>query len=166
MIWREPGTRALSGAKHCRKRPLQRWPVTYLGRDSNEWPNRPLRVRWGFRHSCPISLRNPTPSCAAFYCCNGYRRDIYGDNARPHRARLVRSYLESETIPQMTWPATSPDLNPIKHVGKTDCRSHCASRHPPRAATSLVTRIGITTTTSDQRYYCQRASSLSSIHFS
>ncbi|GBN93972.1 hypothetical protein AVEN_212310-1 [Araneus ventricosus] len=33
--------------------------------------------------------------------------------ARPHRARLVRSYLESETFPQMAWPARSPDLNPI-----------------------------------------------------
>ncbi|GBL89147.1 hypothetical protein AVEN_255269-1 [Araneus ventricosus] len=39
-----------------------------------------------------------------------------GDNARPHRARLVRSYLESETIPQMAWPARSSDLNPIEHV--------------------------------------------------
>ncbi|GBO43338.1 hypothetical protein AVEN_58363-1 [Araneus ventricosus] len=38
------------------------------------------------------------------------------DNARPHRARLVRSYLESKTIPQMAWPAKSPDLNPIAHV--------------------------------------------------
>ncbi|GBN18027.1 hypothetical protein AVEN_41403-1 [Araneus ventricosus] len=38
------------------------------------------------------------------------------DNARQHRARLVRSYLESETIPQITWPAISPDLNPIEHV--------------------------------------------------
>ncbi|GBN29681.1 hypothetical protein AVEN_225955-1 [Araneus ventricosus] len=38
------------------------------------------------------------------------------DNARPHRARLVRSYLESETIPQMEGPSISPDLNPITHV--------------------------------------------------
>ncbi|GBM47358.1 hypothetical protein AVEN_66105-1 [Araneus ventricosus] len=36
-------------------------------------------------------------------------------NARPHRARLVRSYLESGTIPQMTWPARSPNLNLIDH---------------------------------------------------
>ncbi|GBN39589.1 Transposable element Tcb1 transposase [Araneus ventricosus] len=42
---------------------------------------------------------------------------IFMDNkAHPHRARLVRSYLESETIPQMSWPARSPDLNPIEHV--------------------------------------------------
>ncbi|GBN09799.1 hypothetical protein AVEN_61083-1, partial [Araneus ventricosus] len=38
------------------------------------------------------------------------------DKAHPHRARLVRSYLESETIPQMAWPSRSPDLNPIQHV--------------------------------------------------
>ncbi|GBN09562.1 hypothetical protein AVEN_143850-1 [Araneus ventricosus] len=38
------------------------------------------------------------------------------DNACPHRARLLQSYLESETIPQMAWPARSPDLNPIEHV--------------------------------------------------
>ncbi|GBO07990.1 hypothetical protein AVEN_14121-1 [Araneus ventricosus] len=37
-------------------------------------------------------------------------------NALPHRARLVRSYRESETIPQMAWPARSPDLNPIEHM--------------------------------------------------
>ncbi|GBM85168.1 hypothetical protein AVEN_226227-1 [Araneus ventricosus] len=38
------------------------------------------------------------------------------DNTRPHRARLVRSYLESETNPQMAWPARSPDLNTIEHA--------------------------------------------------
>ncbi|GBN43588.1 hypothetical protein AVEN_21159-1 [Araneus ventricosus] len=38
------------------------------------------------------------------------------DNARPHRAQLVLSSLESNTIPQMAWPARSSDLNPIEHV--------------------------------------------------
>ncbi|GBN97181.1 hypothetical protein AVEN_65847-1, partial [Araneus ventricosus] len=38
------------------------------------------------------------------------------DNAHPHSARLVWSYQESETIPQMAWSARSPDLNPIEHV--------------------------------------------------
>ncbi|GBL78611.1 hypothetical protein AVEN_65199-1 [Araneus ventricosus] len=68
----------LSGTKHRRKRPLQRWKVTCLGSDNKEQPNRPVRVRRGFRHSCLISRQNPTPSYAAFYRCNGYRCDIYG----------------------------------------------------------------------------------------
>ncbi|GBO30755.1 hypothetical protein AVEN_87417-1 [Araneus ventricosus] len=106
----------LSDVKHRRKRPLQRWRVICLGRDSNERPNRPIRVRWGFRLRCPISRRNPTPSFAAFYRCNGYRLDILWTITPPYRARLKRSYLESETIPQMAWPARSPDLNPIEHV--------------------------------------------------
>ncbi|GBM36238.1 hypothetical protein AVEN_71946-1 [Araneus ventricosus] len=38
------------------------------------------------------------------------------DNARPAYSTIVRSYLESETIPQMAWAARSPDLNPIEHV--------------------------------------------------
>ncbi|GBL74179.1 hypothetical protein AVEN_231061-1 [Araneus ventricosus] len=90
-------------------------------------------------------------------------------NAHPHRTRLMRSYLVSETILQMTWPARSPDLNSIEHVGhvgKTDCRSQWASRHPPRAPISLTTGMGITATTSDQRHYCQHALPLSSMHFS
>ncbi|UYV66409.1 MAP4K1 [Cordylochernes scorpioides] len=38
------------------------------------------------------------------------------DNARPHRARLVNEYLQSENIRRMDWPPRSPDLNPIEHV--------------------------------------------------
>ncbi|GBO35114.1 hypothetical protein AVEN_18789-1 [Araneus ventricosus] len=38
------------------------------------------------------------------------------DNTHPHIARLMRSYLESETIPQMECAAGSRDLNPIEHV--------------------------------------------------
>ncbi|UYV81694.1 hypothetical protein LAZ67_20002009 [Cordylochernes scorpioides] len=38
------------------------------------------------------------------------------DNSRPHRARLVNEYLQSENIRKMDWPARTPDLNPIEHV--------------------------------------------------
>ena len=38
------------------------------------------------------------------------------NNARPHRARLVRNFLEREGITRMDWPACSPDLNPIEHL--------------------------------------------------
>lgn len=41
---------------------------------------------------------------------------LQDNNARPHRARLVKQYLEEETTVCMEWPALSPDLNPIEHV--------------------------------------------------
>ncbi|GBM51354.1 hypothetical protein AVEN_110807-1 [Araneus ventricosus] len=85
------------------------------------------------------------------------------DNARSHRARLVRSYLESKTIPQMARPARSPDLNAIEHVWDMLERRIAGRIAGPRAPT---TGTGITATTSDQRHYYQHISQLSSMHFS
>ena len=38
------------------------------------------------------------------------------DNIRPHRARVVTEYLESEGIDRMDWSVRSPDINSIEHV--------------------------------------------------
>jgi hypothetical protein len=38
------------------------------------------------------------------------------DNARPHRARIVQHVLQQEAVQTITWPAMSPDINPIEHV--------------------------------------------------
>ena len=55
--------------------------------------------------------------------CLPYARRVYGnnfqlqdDNARPHRALLVREFLDAEDVQQMPWPACSPDMNPIEHA--------------------------------------------------
>ncbi|GBO07586.1 hypothetical protein AVEN_237169-1 [Araneus ventricosus] len=108
----------LSGPKHRRKRPLQRWRVTCLGRDSNERSNPLLRVRWGSVTAVRYrdEILHPLLSTRPFVAAKGTDAIFMDDNARPHRARLVRSYLESETIPQMAGPARSLDLNPIEHV--------------------------------------------------
>ncbi|GFX92540.1 transposable element Tcb2 transposase [Trichonephila clavipes] len=36
------------------------------------------------------------------------------DNARCHRAVLIDDFLETENIQRMSWPANSPDINPIE----------------------------------------------------
>ena len=39
------------------------------------------------------------------------------DNARPHRARIVQHFLQQEAVQTIpSWPAMSPDMNPIEHV--------------------------------------------------
>jgi hypothetical protein len=44
-------------------------------------------------------------------------RPVYmDDNAKPHRSRAVTTYLQSEVVTSVPWPAMSPDLNPIEHI--------------------------------------------------
>ena len=44
-------------------------------------------------------------------------RPVYmDDNARPHRSRAVTTYLQSEAVTSVPWPAMSPNLNPIEHI--------------------------------------------------
>lgn len=38
------------------------------------------------------------------------------DNAPVHRARLVKNYLEENSIKTTTWPAQSPDMNIIENI--------------------------------------------------
>ncbi|GFU59972.1 transposable element Tcb1 transposase [Trichonephila clavipes] len=51
------------------------------------------------------------------------------ENARRHRANIVDECLQSEKITRMDWPAYSPDLNPIEHVGDMLGR-RITARHP------------------------------------
>ncbi|UYV74088.1 hypothetical protein LAZ67_11002072 [Cordylochernes scorpioides] len=63
------------------------------------------------------------------------------DNARPHRARLVNEYLQSENIRRMDRPARSPDLNPLEHVWDALGR-RIGARHPsPRTLVELRTAL-------------------------
>ena len=41
---------------------------------------------------------------------------LVDDNARPHRAHRVDSFLEDHGISRMDWRACSPDMNPIENV--------------------------------------------------
>ena len=38
------------------------------------------------------------------------------DNARPHVARICRQFLNRNNVNVLSWPAVSPDMNPIEHI--------------------------------------------------
>ncbi|GFS99273.1 transposable element Tcb2 transposase [Trichonephila clavipes] len=60
------------------------------------------------------------------------------DNARPHRANIVNECLQSEDIMRMDWPAYSPNLNPIEHVGDMLGRRNAAHQTPPTCLPGLL----------------------------
>ncbi|UYV75553.1 K02A2.6-like [Cordylochernes scorpioides] len=71
----------------------------------------------------------------------GHHLILMGDNARPHRARLVNEHLQRENIRRMDLPARSPDLNPIEHVWDALGR-RIGARHPsPRTLVELRTAL-------------------------
>jgi len=39
-----------------------------------------------------------------------------GDNARPHRARIVREFRQQKTIDTFQLLAMFPDMNPIEYI--------------------------------------------------
>ena len=49
---------------------------------------------------------------------------LMDDNVRPHRARIITTFLEDNEIQRLEWPAMSPDLNHLENIwGILDRRS-------------------------------------------
>lgn len=71
----------------------------------------------------------------------GENFELMHDNARPHVARITTDYLEEVGIRVMSWPARSPDLNPIEHMWDT-LKQKVRARNPvPTTLGELETAI-------------------------
>ncbi|UYV65665.1 hypothetical protein LAZ67_3005028 [Cordylochernes scorpioides] len=66
---------------------------------------------------------------------------LMDDNARPHRAGVVDTFLQNHAIARMNWPARSPDLNPFEHVWDNLGRRISSLQPPPRNTHELETAL-------------------------
>ncbi|GFW76153.1 transposable element Tcb2 transposase [Trichonephila clavipes] len=63
---------------------------------------------------------------------------IFIDDTAPcYRVVLIVDFLETENIQRMSWPANSPDLNPIEHGSDMLGRQIATLSHPPSFVTEL-----------------------------
>ncbi|KFM70162.1 Transposable element Tcb1 transposase, partial [Stegodyphus mimosarum] len=63
------------------------------------------------------------------------------DNARPHTARIVKSFFAAQQVQLLPWPACSPDMSPIEHVWDVIGRRLARDPRPVASAGLLGGRV-------------------------
>ena len=65
---------------------------------------------------------------------------LQDDDALPHRGCVVNEFIQQFNIRRLYWPANSPDLNPMEHIG--DELGRRVYRHnPPQTLVQLRQRL-------------------------
>ena len=68
------------------------------------------------------------PFARGFFRSNFVFQD---DNATPHRARAIMTFLEDQDVEHLPWPARSPDMNPIENLWAEVTRRMNSILHQP-----------------------------------
>ncbi|KFM83131.1 Transposable element Tc1 transposase, partial [Stegodyphus mimosarum] len=67
------------------------------------------------------------------------------DNARPHTARIVKSFFAAQQVQLLPWPACSPDMSPIEHVWDVIGRRLARDPRPVASADELWVVVTVST---------------------
>jgi hypothetical protein len=97
-------------------------------------------------------LQDYVPSSRDWYEMDPDKFIFQQDNARVHTAIVVQNYLKRSNIKLMTWPANSPDLNPIEHVWAFMKRKLDQYLEPAKSLEELWDRIQDVWTTLDDQF--------------
>ena len=65
---------------------------------------------------------------------------LQDDNALPHRGRTVNEFIRQFNIRRLDWPANSPDLNPMEHIGD-ELGRRVYRNNPPQTLVQLGQRL-------------------------
>ena len=65
------------------------------------------------------------------------------DNDPKHKSQMATSYLEDQDITVLSWPAQSPDLNPIEHLWDHLKRKLGEYEQAPGGILELWERVGV-----------------------
>lgn len=113
-VWRQPGNlerlRAYQEVYSYQGGTVMVWGGIQMGRRTD------LVLLDGFVNAASYRDSILQPVVLPYAAEIGPNFQLMHDNARPHTARLVREFLETENINVLPWPAQSPDLNPIEHI--------------------------------------------------
>ena len=64
------------------------------------------------------------------------------DNAKPHRARVIKAVVDNSGIRTLPWPSRSPDLSPIEHAwDELGRKVRDSYDHPPSTLQCLAHRL-------------------------
>ncbi|KFM56978.1 Transposable element Tc1 transposase, partial [Stegodyphus mimosarum] len=75
------------------------------------------------------------------------------DNARPHTARIVKSFFAAQQVQLLPWPACSPDMSPIEHVWDVIGRRLARDPRPVASADELWAGVtGVTLAASSSAF--------------
>jgi hypothetical protein len=68
------------------------------------------------QHLYKAILEDDLMKSIEFYRMNKSKIIFQHDNDPKHTSKLVREWLSEQQFETLTWPAQSPDLNPIEHM--------------------------------------------------